>query len=68
MVTGAPILEDAPASFDSEIVTAHEAGTHTIFIARVLAVAVRPGLSPVVYLDGLYGRIEPLPPGPGPEA
>jgi flavin reductase (DIM6/NTAB) family NADH-FMN oxidoreductase RutF len=68
MVTGAPILEDAPASFDCEIVTAHEAGTHTIFIARVLAVAVRPGLSPVVYLDGLYGRIEPLPPGPGPEA
>jgi flavin reductase (DIM6/NTAB) family NADH-FMN oxidoreductase RutF len=61
LVSGAPILEDAPASFDCEIVTVQEAGTHTIFIARVLAVAVRPGLPPIVYADGAYGRIEPLP-------
>ena len=64
LATGAPVLEGALANFDCEIVTAQEAGTHTVFIARVVAVAVRPGLEPIVYRDGGYGRIEPLPPPP----
>jgi flavin reductase (DIM6/NTAB) family NADH-FMN oxidoreductase RutF len=45
-------------SFDCRIVTAHEAGTHTIFIARVLDLVVRPGPGPMVYADGRYGRVE----------
>jgi flavin reductase (DIM6/NTAB) family NADH-FMN oxidoreductase RutF len=60
LVTGAPILEEALASFDCRIVTAHEAGTHTIFIARVLDVVVRPGLEPMVYVAGRYGRVDRL--------
>ncbi len=58
--TGAPVLEDALASFDCHIVRAHEAGTHTIFIARVVDVTVHPGRRPVVYVDGDYGLIERL--------
>lgn len=58
LVTGAPILEEALVSFDCRIVTAHEAGTHTIFIARILDVVVRSGPGPMVYVDGRYGRVE----------
>jgi flavin reductase (DIM6/NTAB) family NADH-FMN oxidoreductase RutF len=60
LVTGAPILEEALVSFDCRIVTAHEAGTHTIFIARVLDVVVRPGAEPMVYVAGSYGRVDRL--------
>jgi flavin reductase (NADH) len=61
LATGAPILTDALASFDCRIVTAHEAGTHTVFIARVVAMVTHPGRAPVVYVDGRYGLITPLP-------
>ena len=60
LVTGAPILEEALVSFDCRIVTAHEAGTHTIFIARVLDVIVRPGPEQMVYVAGRYGWVDRL--------
>jgi flavin reductase (DIM6/NTAB) family NADH-FMN oxidoreductase RutF len=60
LATGAPVLEDALASFDCHIATAQEAGTHTIFIARVVSVTVNPGRRPIVYVDGAYGLIERL--------
>jgi flavin reductase (DIM6/NTAB) family NADH-FMN oxidoreductase RutF len=61
LTTGAPVLEEALASFDCHIATAQEAGTHTIFIARVVGVALSPGRRPIVYVDGAYGLIERLP-------
>ncbi|ANY87050.1 MULTISPECIES: flavin reductase family protein [Pseudomonas] len=34
-VTGAPVLEDALASFDCVVEQQHELGTHTVFVGRV---------------------------------
>lgn len=36
--TGAPVLNDALASFDCEIEQIQEVGTHTIFICRIVAI------------------------------
>lgn len=38
MATGAPVLEDALVSFDCEIEHVQKAGTHSIFMCRVVAI------------------------------
>lgn len=62
LTTGAPVLADGLACFDCRVTSALPAGSHTIFLARVLATSVRfePG-APLAYLDGGYGRVDPLP-------
>lgn len=54
LATGAPILDPCLAAFDCAVVEAVPASTHTIFIGRVEAVAVRPDLSPLLYAEGDY--------------
>lgn len=49
--TGAPVLSGAVAHFDCEVVEEHHAGSHSIFIGRVLACASRAG-SPLGYYNG----------------
>jgi flavin reductase (DIM6/NTAB) family NADH-FMN oxidoreductase RutF len=61
LVTGAPVLEGARAVFDCSLVTSIEAGTHTIFVGLVEAVALRPELAPLVYHEGEYGLVAQLP-------
>jgi flavin reductase len=39
LLTGSPILRDAAASFDCDLVEAREAGTHFVMIGLVRAVA-----------------------------
>jgi flavin reductase (DIM6/NTAB) family NADH-FMN oxidoreductase RutF len=51
--TGAPVLDGALAFFDCELADEHIAGTHTIFIGRVLACAGASG-APLGYFDGAY--------------
>ncbi len=51
--TGAPVLDGALAFFDCELADEHTAGTHTIFIGRVLACAGTSG-APLGYFDGAY--------------
>lgn len=50
-LTGAPVLKDAVAHFDCEVAEEHHAGSHSIFIGRVLACDSRSG-SPLGYYNG----------------
>lgn len=55
LVTGAPALVGALASFDSEVVDAVDVQSHTVFIGRVKAIELwQPGIASLVYLDGQY--------------
>ncbi len=51
--TGAPILQDALAYFDCTLFEEHVAGTHTVFLGRVVEVGSHRG-SPLGYFDGDY--------------
>ncbi len=53
-ITGAPILAENMGWLDCVVVAAHEAGTHTIFVAEVVAAKVQDGSRPLVYFDRDY--------------
>ncbi len=53
--TGAPSLLDAIAAFDCVVETTIDAGSHTVFIGRVLGVKEGEG-RPLLYTERLYGR------------
>lgn len=56
--TGAPALVGSLASFDCEIRHAVAYGSHTIFIAEVVAAEIWEGeSSPLIYLGGRYRQI-----------
>ncbi|MSQ59099.1 MAG: flavin reductase [Betaproteobacteria bacterium] len=57
--TGAPVLKGCPVNFDCTLAREIEAGTHTIFIGNVAAVAVIAGLEPLAFVDGQYLNIGP---------
>ena len=59
-VTGAPLLTAAVARFDCVLDVAHEAGTHLIFVGRVVAAAPGEGL-PLVYARRGYGELSTFP-------
>jgi flavin reductase len=60
LVTGAPALADALASFDCRTAHTVPADTHTIFIAHVVAARVgQLGKGALVYLDGQYSTVAP---------
>ncbi len=50
-----PALSDALAWIDCEIHAEHDAGDHTIVVARVLAVEASPAGEPLVFFRGQYG-------------
>ena len=54
--TGAPILSGAVAGFDCALATTVDAGTHRIFIGRVVDVATGAA-DPLLYSNRTYGRI-----------
>lgn len=54
MQTGSPALAGCPASFDCELVQAVPAGTHTIYIGRVVGVRVTDGAEALLYADGTF--------------
>ncbi len=54
-VTGAPILADCVSFFDCVVSEAHPAGTHTIFVGKVVAAQLAAGgRSPLVYWRQAY--------------
>jgi flavin reductase (DIM6/NTAB) family NADH-FMN oxidoreductase RutF len=55
--TGSPIPQGALAYLDCEVVEGQPAGTHTVFIGRVVASGVRPGGKPLLYYDRSYRRL-----------
>ena len=52
LVTGAPVLKDALASFDCEVVDTKKVSTHTIYIGEVRDGAAREAEEPLVYFRG----------------
>jgi flavin reductase len=54
--TGAPCLEGALASFDCASHDTHDAGTHTIFIGRVVQALDTASGTPLLYAARRYGR------------
>jgi flavin reductase len=52
-ITGAPILLGALAHFECEVDVEHHAGSHSIFVGRVVACEKRDG-APLGYYDGAY--------------
>jgi flavin reductase (DIM6/NTAB) family NADH-FMN oxidoreductase RutF len=60
LVTGAPVLESALAAFDCRISRVIEAGTHTVFLAEVVATRADGPGEPLLYLEGAYGGFSPL--------
>lgn len=63
--TGSPQLTGAVACFDCALHAEHEAGTHTIFVGRVVAASGSAG-APLVYARRGYGELHAFPnPRPG---
>lgn len=54
LATGAPVLNDAVANLDCEVVDEHGFETHSLFIARVRAGSAREEAQPLVYLRGAF--------------
>ena len=54
--TGAPVLSDAVAGFDCALATTVDAGTHRIFIGRVVEVSTSAA-DPLLYSNRTYGRL-----------
>lgn len=59
-VTGSPLLAGAVARFDCVLDAMHEAGTHRIFLGRVVSSSVNPG-TPLVYARRGYGELLAFP-------
>lgn len=53
---GLPVLKNATASFECELESFHDAGTHRIFLGRVIS-ALRGDTEPMVYSNRHYGRM-----------
>lgn len=60
LATGAPALADALACFDCEVGERVRASTHTIFIGRVVEVAIQPRGKPLLYAAGEYAALAAL--------
>lgn len=58
---GAPALADAQSSIQCVKVQQIDYGSHSIFIGRVLSVANRAAIEPLVYCNGGYASAQPLP-------
>lgn len=52
-VTGAPVLAGTIGHFDCEVAEEHHAGSHSIFVGRVVGCAARAG-TPLGYFNGGY--------------
>lgn len=59
-VTGAPILDDAIASFDCELCDEFDTRTHSIFIGHVRDVKVHCTASPLLYHRGAFHGVQPI--------
>jgi flavin reductase len=59
LLTGAPILEGALATFDCKVESRLSHGTHTIFFGRVVA-ALSLDQECLIYRDGSFRRLAPV--------
>jgi len=59
-VTGAPILADNLGHLDCVVISGHEAGDHTIFVAEVVSAAVGSAWAGAGKDGHMHGRVGPL--------
>ncbi len=55
-----PVLDDAVAWIECELDAEHDAGDHTIALARVAQLQGREDLEPLVFFRGRYGTFKPI--------
>lgn len=60
LVTGAPALKGALASFDCEFFTSIEVKTHHLVIGHILKTNVAERMPPLIYLDRNYLTVRPV--------
>jgi flavin reductase (DIM6/NTAB) family NADH-FMN oxidoreductase RutF len=60
LVSGAPLLGDGLASLDCKVISAFEAGTHTVFVGEVQAVRRIEDDAPLVYYNRDYRELGSL--------
>lgn len=56
--TGAPLLADGLACFDCRVLSATDAGTHTIFLGEVIALRIGQESRPLVYFERAYHKCD----------
>lgn len=56
--TGAPLLATSLASFDCQVVSAINAGTHTLFLGEVLDLRIGKIMKPLIYFERDYRTID----------
>lgn len=56
--TGAPLLATSLATFDCQVVSAIDAGTHTLFLGEVLDLRIGGNKKPLIYFDRGYRTID----------
>jgi flavin reductase (DIM6/NTAB) family NADH-FMN oxidoreductase RutF len=56
-VTGAPVLADAPVSFDCGVTQEIDVGSHALFVGRVEAVRTSPARRPLLYVDASWASL-----------
>lgn len=54
MQSGMPVLDNVLVNLDCTVVSAHDAGDHTIFVGEVKEIALADG-APLLYFRGRYG-------------
>ncbi len=59
--SGSPIIDGAVAWIDCELGDVHEAGDHYAVFGKVLDLGMADGETPLVFLQGGYGRFSALP-------
>jgi len=57
---GVPLIEDAGARIEAEVVLLREVGDHVLAVGRVVRTGGRPGLSALVHHDGAFASATPL--------
>ena len=54
---GVPLLTDALASFECQIVAEHPSGDHSIVLGRVNEVRISQSKDPLVFFAGAFGAV-----------
>lgn len=60
LVTGAPVLQGAVASFDCRVVDRYDFQTHSLFVCLVEAVHAAPDREPLLYVNGSWASLLPV--------
>jgi flavin reductase (DIM6/NTAB) family NADH-FMN oxidoreductase RutF len=55
--SGTPMLPDAAASLDCRVSESTQCSSHTVFVCRVDAVALRGAFQPLIYFDRSYASL-----------